>query len=89
MFLVPKAVPVTAGGALVSLSITASKGTGTLRVGRAGVAPTATGLQWSRTGDKVTNLVVTGIDDAARMVVQSIAATGSTEVIAEVVGYLV
>ena len=83
------AVPVTAGGALVSLSITAARGTGTLRVGRAGVAPTATGLQWSRTGDKVTNLVVTGIDDAARMVVQSIAATGSTEVIAEVVGYLV
>ena len=52
-------------------------------------APTATGLQWSRSGDKVTNLVVTGIDDAAQMVVQSIAATGSTEVIAEVVGYLV
>lgn len=83
------AVPATAGGALVSLSITAARGTGTLRVGRAGVAPTATGLQWSRSGDKVTNLVVTGIDDAARMVVQSIAATGSTEVIAEVVGSLV
>lgn len=83
------AVPVTAGGALVSLSITAAKGTGTLRVGRAGEAPTATGLQWSRSGDKVTNLVVTGISDTAEMVVQSIAATGSTQVIAEVVGYLV
>jgi hypothetical protein len=82
------AVPTSAAGALVSLSITASQGTGTLRVGRAGVSPTATALQWSRTGDKVTNLVSTGISADQEMVVQSISATGATHVIAEVVGYL-
>lgn len=82
------AVPTSAAGALVSLSITASQGTGTLRAGRAGVSPTATALQWSRTGDKVTNLVSTGISADQEMVVQSISATGATHVIAEVVGYL-
>jgi hypothetical protein len=82
------AVPTSAAGALVSLSITASQGTGTLRAGRAGVSPTATALQWSRTGDKVTNLVSTGISAEQEMVVQSISATGATHVIAEVVGYL-
>ena len=82
------AVPEGASGALITLSITGSSGSGTLRVGTAGVEPLATALQWSRTGDKVTNLVSTAVSGARAIAVKSAYSTGSVHVIVDVVGYL-
>lgn len=82
------AIPAGAVGAVVSLSITGTQNRGTLRLGAGGATPTATAIQWSRTGDQVTTAANTALSAARTIAVKSVGSTGDAHVIVDVVGYL-
>lgn len=83
------ALPWWASGVLFELSITGTNGSGTLRVGRGGATPAATAVQWARSNDKVTTMVVSDLSASRSIAVLSAFSTGSTNFIVDVVGYLV
>ena len=83
------AIPVGAVGAIINLSVTNTNGTGTLRVGKGGDTPVATSLQWSRTGDRVTTSTTTQVSGNREIAVLSVSSTGTTQLLVDVVGYLV
>jgi hypothetical protein len=83
------AIPAGAVGALVSLSVTGAQNRGTLRLGAGGATPTATAIQWSRTGDQVTTAANTALSAARTIAVKSVGSTGDAHVIVDVVGFLV
>ena len=83
------AIPVGAVGALINLSVTNTNGSGTLRVGKGGDTPVATSLQWSRTGDRVTTSTTTQVSGNREIAVLSVSSTGTTQLLVDVVGYLV
>ncbi|MCU1498819.1 MAG: hypothetical protein JWM47_2772 [Acidimicrobiales bacterium] len=82
-------LPVGAVGALINLSITNTNGSGTLRVGKSTETPVATAIQWSRTDDKVTTSVTTKVSGGRQIAVKSVASGGPTDVVVDVIGYLV
>lgn len=83
------AIPVGAVGAIISLSLTDCHGHGTVRLGAGGATPTATAIQWSRTGDQITTAANSAVDGSRQIAVKSAYSTGNTHVIVDVVGYLV
>lgn len=82
------AIPAGAVGAVLSLSVTGAQNRGTLRLGAGGATPTATAIQWSRTGDQVTTAANTALSAARTIAVKSVGSTGNAHVIVDVVGYL-
>jgi hypothetical protein len=82
------AIPAGALGAVISLSITGCQHKGTLRLGAGGTVPSATAIQWARTGDQVTTAANSPIDGARRVAIKSVGSTGTTHVVVDVVGYV-
>jgi hypothetical protein len=82
------AVPAGATAALVSLSITDTHGVGTLRLGRAGITPTATAIQWDGAGQKVTTSATSRVNANREIAVVSASSSGPTHVVVDVIGYV-
>jgi hypothetical protein len=81
------AVPAGATGALLSLTIVGTVGSGSLRVGAGGSTPVAPAARWGATGDSVTTPVNTAVNAGRLINVKSAFSTGNTDFVVDVLGF--
>lgn len=81
-------LPVGAVAALFNLSVTDTVGVGTLRAAAAGSVPTATAVQWARSGSRVTTFVSCRVSGSRQVDLKSVSSSGPTHVLVDLIGYL-
>lgn len=82
-------VPLRATGVLYNLSLTNTHGFGSLRTGAGGTTPVTASIQWGATGDKVTSAVTSAVSPTRTIAIKSFSASGATDIIVDVIGFLV
>lgn len=82
-------LPHGANGAIYTLSVVDTHSHGALKAGAGGSSLSATALQWSRTGDRVSVPVTSAVSSTRTIGVRSATGSGATDFTVDLTGYLV
>jgi hypothetical protein len=82
-------LPAGAQAAVLSLSVLNTHGAGVLQVSPSGSSSEAFAATWARTGDKLTNTVVSEVSLSLAVTVTSIHGSGQTDFILDLIGWVV
>lgn len=82
-------LPADAQGAILSLSVLNTHGSGVLQVSPAGSSSEAFAASWARTGDKSTNTLVSDVSLSRAVTVTSVHGSGTTDFVLDLIGWVV